>query len=238
MIENDAAERALQLTRARITPSELDRERVRRALPVPANAPLPALAGAPAAERALRRAPLAAGPARLASVLQATAVAGLVGIGFGAGYRLGQRDASAPAPPLPPAQVVVNTALVPEPLPALPEPAAPSAPIGSKSAAQRLRTSAPPAARDDGEIELLRRSERALRAHNGQLALALVQELDESYPRTRFEQERQAIRVLARCEQREQAAQQQAGAFLREHPTSVYAQRIRTACALQSESEK
>jgi hypothetical protein len=89
--------------------------------------------------------------------------------------------------------------------------------------------------RDHGEIELLRRSERAVRAGNGQLALALVEELEQRYPATHLAEERQAIRVLAQCgQQADELARQRAAAFLRQQPGSVYARRIREACEIES----
>jgi hypothetical protein len=91
------------------------------------------------------------------------------------------------------------------------------------------------------EVALLERIDRALRAGEGGIAAALLEELDRSVPAPVLHHERAAARVLARCVAARaggSSAQRQAHAdakrFLARDPTSVYADRIRAACPLDS----
>jgi hypothetical protein len=120
--------------------------------------------------------------------------------------------------------------------------------VTSTSPATRRRpeTRAARAASDDAllrEVALLERVDRAIRAGEGGLAAALLDELDRSVPAPALRHERAAARVLARCviaRDGSSSAQQQAHAnaerLLAQDPTSVYADRIRAACALDGES--
>ena len=87
------------------------------------------------------------------------------------------------------------------------------------------------------ELSLLRRVERALRAEDPTLALALLRELDAQFPSTALIEERSAADVLARCALAEPGARLRAESFLRDRPTSVYAERVREACQLASARE-
>jgi hypothetical protein len=95
--------------------------------------------------------------------------------------------------------------------------------------------SGPEAGESVAELLLLSRAERAVRARQGEVALALVTELEQGHPRTRFGEERQALRVLAECLIAEPRAHARADAFLRAHPTSVYSDRVHRLCGPDSE---
>jgi hypothetical protein len=76
----------------------------------------------------------------------------------------------------------------------------------------------------------LERIERALRNADAPLALALLAELDERYPKTRLVEERQAARLMAHCVAGEPDAKLAAERFLQAQPSSVYAARLRALC--------
>jgi hypothetical protein len=80
------------------------------------------------------------------------------------------------------------------------------------------------------ELAVLRRVERALRNSDPALALALLGELDERFPESRLVEERQAAGHIANCRQGTPDAVAHAHAFLRDHPASVYRQRVQLAC--------
>ena len=84
------------------------------------------------------------------------------------------------------------------------------------------------------ELAMLRRARRALRENNGRLALGIVESLSERFPRGALLEERQATRVLSLCQlDRVSQALQGARDFLRNHPGSVYAERVRSSCAFR-----
>jgi hypothetical protein len=177
--------------------------------------------------------------------------AGLLGIGLLFGYLIRDRQQEAPppaaignpvsevspplAPPLPKS--------VPEVAPAATERVQPSVvprAERSVSSAPRTRTERA-AARDEtqpnagtpepsDELALLRRAERAVRTDNAALALALIGELEERYPRSSLLEERRAIELMAYCSAGATDAVARAQRFLREYPLSAYAGRIRDLC--------
>jgi hypothetical protein len=78
---------------------------------------------------------------------------------------------------------------------------------------------------------MLQRARRALNARNGRLALGIVQELDEQFPKGVLIEERSATRVLSLCQlERVDEARGVARAFLERYPVSVYAERVRRSC--------
>ena len=86
------------------------------------------------------------------------------------------------------------------------------------------------------ELAMLQRARRALAADNGRLALGIVQELDERFPKGVLVEERGATRVLALCKlERVSEAREAARVFLARHPGSVYAERVRTSCVATPE---
>lgn len=244
MTDRDIVETHLALTRRALTPSAALSARVHARLAAESAASgAAALAATPVAVpsspwRSLR----ASGKAG------ATLGAGLLVLGFASGYFARGDDAAEP-PPLP----VVPVASVVE------QPSAEAlSPIDEETArvevapvievARAARSSPPAAASADSvalataaatpspqdELALLKRAERAVRAGNAALALALIGELEERYPRSRLLEERRAIELLAHCDAKATDASTRAARFLREHPRSVYAGRISTLCPAES----
>lgn len=81
------------------------------------------------------------------------------------------------------------------------------------------------------EVWMLQRARRALNAQNGELALGIVEELDQRFPRGVLLEERNATRILSLCALgRDADARRFTAAFLGEHPGSVYAARVRDSC--------
>jgi hypothetical protein len=83
----------------------------------------------------------------------------------------------------------------------------------------------------DEELALLQRVERAIRANEYSLALALLTELDERFATTRLEEERRAARLIAECRLDLPGSHQRGEHFLEERPNSVYANRLQMACS-------
>jgi hypothetical protein len=81
------------------------------------------------------------------------------------------------------------------------------------------------------ELAMLQRARRALNAGNGRLALGIVQELDERFPKGVLIEERRATRVLSLCMlERTEEARRFAAEFEQRHKGSVYAERVRESC--------
>ena len=99
---------------------------------------------------------------------------------------------------------------------------APRAPMASVS------VSASRPATFDAEFELISRAKAELDAHRLQAALARLSEHAERFPNGVFAVERDALRILARCEEapHEALAQQ----FAKQHPGSPLWQRLDRAC--------
>jgi hypothetical protein len=249
--DSDVTERALGQLRAELSPSSADKDRLRRVLGLGASSP------APVGEEP---APQLATPVRLtqpgrlserAAVLASGKLgASLAALLFGAGIAVGwslQGATPAEAPAAPP-----SAAVAPLAAPTLPAPAALPAAAPGDAPTARLpaeATRAPRSARRpraalgatpqlerplDAELALLRRVERALRNNDAALAVALLDELDNRFPQTRLAEERLAARRMAGCRLDTPDAVAQARAFLRERPASVYSERVRLACALET----
>jgi hypothetical protein len=89
------------------------------------------------------------------------------------------------------------------------------------------------------EVALLERIDRAIRAGEGALAVALLAELQRSVPAPALQQERAAAAVLAACvaarngsSNAKRETRASAERFLAHDPRSVYADRIRACCAI------
>jgi len=81
------------------------------------------------------------------------------------------------------------------------------------------------------ELAMLQRARRALNADNGRLALGLVQELDERFPKGVLLEERSATRILSLCMLgRTEEARGFGRRFQERYPGSVYAERVRGSC--------
>jgi hypothetical protein len=236
-------EDSLAAMRLEISPSGADKARLRALILAPACASQQAVGDAATP-------PLPPSPAPLTpwAALKAAGTFGLatgtllLGTGVGIGVLLERNMGRELAPPTAalsePAQV---------PSPERPEPPAPEsviaepAPLASRAAPSepRERRASPPrrATRQalapnplNDELAVLRRVERALRNSDPALALALLTELDQRFPESRLVEERQAARHIANCRLENPDAVAQARAFLREHPASVYRQRVQLAC--------
>ena len=84
----------------------------------------------------------------------------------------------------------------------------------------------------DEELRTLRRVERAQRAGNPRLALALLEELDRDRPRGKLMEERAAARAVAECQSTFGDSRAALLArFRARYPSSVYSSRVETACA-------
>jgi hypothetical protein len=84
----------------------------------------------------------------------------------------------------------------------------------------------------DEELRILRRVERAQRAGNPRLALALLDELDRDRPRGKLLEERAAARAVAQCSSTFGDSRAALLArFRARYSSSVYSPRVEAACA-------
>lgn len=117
--------------------------------------------------------------------------------------------------------------------PALP---APSAMQRATSDAARGRSESWPPRRATrprdwrGELELLERAERAVRADNVALALALLGDFDVRYPESRLIEERSAVETMAYCQTVATDSGMRAVRFLKLYPSSLYRARLEAVC--------
>jgi hypothetical protein len=242
MKEHERVDRQLALGWQGLTPPSELRARVRARLeglePEPASTP-----ARPVAEASGLRSLWASGKVGLA------VGAGVFALGFVAG-RLAPSSASQPPPerdapaqsevaslppraPAPAEMALAPVTTEPPPSSASPEPPTLSKSTSARASARASRSNATAAstARDwRAELELLERAERAIRADNVALALALLSELDARFPRSALREERQAIEVLAQCQAGSTDSAARAERFLRAHAQSVYAERIGEMC--------
>lgn len=129
-----------------------------------------------------------------------------------------------------------------EPFGASAVPEGEAAPAGADGARQRAASARPKGPRRPSaaapfesslsvEIAMLQRARRALNDENGRLALGIVLELDERFPKGVLVEERNATRILSLCQlERVGEAQRAAREFLDRYPASVYAERVRESC--------
>jgi hypothetical protein len=154
---------------------------------------------------------------------------------FGAGYMTARRSSPELArPPLiapAPSQAVLGpvpstgTSALPDAIPT-PRPVR----VAPPKAASAPAPNAEPQASLDEEVRTLKRVERALREHNPRLALALLDELDERVKAGKLVEEREAARVMAKCELIPESAATLAEDFARRYPGSVYGSRVAQMC--------
>jgi len=145
----------------------------------------------------------------------------------------------APAPPVPPPSESV------EPSPAPPgAPPTVSAGVGASASSEvipgatgrpaKRASAAPPRVAESSlaeELAMLQRARRALGAGNGLLALGIVHDLDERFPKGVLIEERIATRVFSLCAlERVSEARAVGREFLARHSSSVYAERVRRSC--------
>ncbi len=253
MTDADVVDRQLALARQGFTPTGELRERVRARLGQIGH-------GTGVVAQGVAGRSITQEPSRWRS-LRASGKVGLgVGVGlFGLGVAVGASVAVGwVAPALlraPAADVSLQSYALPAALievPAAPEETtqaesvqrkrSPSATLSERDAAPegsakpRPPRAAPPrtaAGRDwRAELELLERAERSVRADNAALALSLLADFDAGYPHSKLIEERRAIEVMAHCQARATDGTARAERFLRAHPSSVYAERIKEACRL------
>lgn len=172
---------------------------------------------------------------------------GLAGAGFLSGYvahsRLSPRSeppaAAAPHADVAPTPAAVRFEAVRFDEPRSTERAAPiepepvPVPVPAQRSGERAARATPPraaATAPNEELALLQRAERAVRADNAALALALIGELEARYPHSTLLEERSAIELLAHCRAGASDADARAARFLRQHPSSLYAGRVRELC--------
>ncbi len=180
----------------------------------------------------------------LVALSAAAVVAGVVS--FGAGYYAGYRA----RPPITKTiTIAIPNSKSPLPSAASPIPAdvkldpaslASSSDWGHSGTRPRVAASAAPSANvaDNSlseELDLLRRAERTIRAGNSLVALGLLRDLDQRFPKGQLLEERTAARVMANCQLADAGtAMAQGNAYLIAHPQSVYADRVRSICQLDS----
>lgn len=130
-----------------------------------------------------------------------------------------------------PASAPVPLDIQPSPAPADDEVSRRGAVASRAPAPRRLAEVAPPQSSLAQELAMLQRARRALNAENARLALGIVQELDERFPKGVLVEERSATRILSLCQlERLSEATQAAREFLERYPSSVYAERVRQSC--------
>jgi hypothetical protein len=157
--------------------------------------------------------------------------AGLIGsAGFGGGYLAG-RSAAGAAPKASEAVVAAAAAVsVTRPMPSIVD-LSELSPVPAVSAPKppALVSATAPQTLSEEALEL-RRVDRALRSQMPVLALSLLNDLDSRIPRGALGEERAAARLMARCMTSDPDATAAASAWLRVHPRSVYAPRLRESC--------
>jgi hypothetical protein len=235
MKELDFEQRLLASARRGLSPAAADAERVRARLAalLPASAELDLDDGTATPE--LVAPSLAPAASWLGKALVLAAVAGGSAT---VGYVAGRSESAAEGPRivLTVPERVAATASGAEPAPASAPPSLPAASASAPAPRASVTSSARPAlaAADalEHEAQTLRRVERALRAKNPQLALALLAELDADVPRGKLGEERRAAFTVASCEIGFGASRQSLlEKFVAQHPASVYLARVRTSCA-------
>lgn len=172
------------------------------------------------------------------------AAAALAGGGFALGYLVrGEAPPVVHAVAPPPAPIVVKA---PPPPPSPVADAAEAIAVADASVAPAPRTAArapsrraakPPSDDAQQELALLQRVERALRSEDAALALVLLGELEQRFPRTALREERRAARLMSHCIQEERGAREAARAFLKERPASVYQGRLRALCKITADED-
>ena len=207
---------------------DIERARVRREL----------MAKIAAGTAMLGASSAAAGGSSTGSLTLAKILLPIVLVAGGVGGTLAWRAHKQPAPVAPPAPVaaapapVVAPTIVPVPTVAPPPAAEPvrHAPPHHAHVAARAETSADHLAE---ETALLASANAQLRAGDARRALSLLDDYDHRYPGGVLREEVLATRVIARCQiglEPDAASRRAADTFLRRHPTTPLASRVRSSC--------
>ncbi len=241
---NDFAKLELELVasaRGAIEPGPQDRARLREALGLKISA-IGAAASTPSLGVSRPR------PLRHvvnSHVVALSSVAGIVGaLSFGAGYYVGHRASKVIVKTVTAAQpqpVAVNASPTSESSHALDSPSLTSSlDWGHNSTRLRVTPSAAPGPQSQEnslaeELDFLRRAEHTIRSGNYPVALGLLRELDERFPKGHLLEERTAARVMANCQLDDiERAHARGNAYLLAHPQSMYADRVRALCQIDS----
>jgi hypothetical protein len=81
------------------------------------------------------------------------------------------------------------------------------------------------------ELGYITRAQAALQARDASQALVLLDEHASRYPRGQLADEREGLRIIARCALGQPGAPAKADRFLRSRPDSPLATRIRAECS-------
>jgi hypothetical protein len=116
-----------------------------------------------------------------------------------------------------------------DPLPvATPDPVPPRAPTPTPTVSPRVSLA--------GELALLEDMRAALLAEDAGRALKIAGEHARKYPKGALTEERLGLRAVALCTLGRAEGTSAAATFLRDHPTSSLATKVRTACAAAEKS--
>jgi hypothetical protein len=120
--------------------------------------------------------------------------------------------------------------------PAKPQPrATPTPPARATPGRARVtRVAAAPNDPVSDELQLLARAERAIRSGEALLALSFLDELDARFPRSAMLEERAAAHLLAGCALSNPGARRRAELFLSDRAASVYTDRVRRSCGIET----
>jgi hypothetical protein len=170
----------------------------------------------------------------------------IVGVLATAGVALGGREVAEPAAIA--ATVDPEPRLFPLPLVRPPAPVGeaaspPSPPIDAApatletglAAPRRPAPPRPPAADEDAfaaELQLLATAQAAIQRGDLRQGLAALRRHAQLYPSGHFAQDRDALQAIARCEGEQANAPAAGRRFLAANPTSIHAERVRSACGL------
>lgn len=134
-----------------------------------------------------------------------------------------------PSPPLP-VTPAPAAAMVPEEPRQDPNPVPPVA-----KPRTNVRASSLPIVEQDtfaAELRLLAQGQAALSRHDHAEALRIADLYQKTYPKGQFTEDKDALRVVTLCESAARKRFDAARRFLRAHPRSIHAARVRDACAL------
>ena len=178
-----------------------------------------------------------AAPAATGGIAKFLVILSLVGAaGGGIVYAVRAPKPAVPALSAPQAIGVLPTQSVAQETPA-PVPEVAPATVPTPVASAEKRVAAPSIARPQAsgntladEYALISRAQGALKMHDASLALSLVNEHASRFPKGQLGEERDALKVLSICSLGRPDARSSAERFLKNHPSSPFALRIRTAC--------